>query len=205
MRKALPGLPSPAPVGLQLPGVFQDDGLMMRFVQAFDDGFAPVLATLDGLAAYVDPHLAPEDFLDWLAGWVGIDVDDAWTVEQLRSIVAQAAEIHRRRGTVRGVADAVRLVVDADVEVEETGGAQWSASPGAALPGEAEPRLVVRVRCDRPEDVDSRRLDAVVASVKPAHVPHQVEVLGRGGAVPAPSGDGQGPEGVPATPAETVG
>ncbi len=205
MRKALPGLASAAPVGLRLPGVYQEDDFLMRFVSAFDDGLAPVLATLDGLEAYVDPGLAPEDFLDWVAGWVGIEIDDTWTVEQRRAIVAEAASVHRRRGTVQGVADAVRLAVDAEVEVEETGGAQWSASPGAALPGEAEPRLVVRVRCDRPDDVDARRLDAVVAGVKPAHIPHTVEILGRGGEVPAPSGDGQGPEGVPAAPAETVG
>jgi phage tail-like protein len=205
MRRAVPGLASAVPIGQRLPGVFQEDDLMMRFVQAFDDGVAPVLATLDGLEAYVDPRLAPEDFLEWLAGWVGVEVDGTWSAERLRAIVAQAAEIHRRRGTVAGVVEAVRLVVDADVEVEETGGVQWSASPGPALPGEAEPRLVVRVRCDRPDDVDSRRLDAVVASVKPAHVPHHVEVLGRDAAESAPSGDGQGPEGVPATPAEVLG
>lgn len=204
MRRAVPDLASAVPLAQRLPGVFQEDDLMMRFVQAFDDGLAPVLATLDGLAAYVDPRLAPEDFLVWLADWVGVEVDGTWTVERLRAVVAQAAQIHRRRGTSRGVVEAVRLVVDADVQVEETGGVRWSASPGAALPGEAQPLLVVRVRCDRPDDVDARRLDAVVASVKPGHVPHRVEVLGRDGAASAPSGEGQGPEGVPVAPAATV-
>lgn len=205
MRKTLADLPSAAPVGLRLPGVLQEDELLLRFVRAFDDGFAPILVTLDGLAAYVDPRLAPEDFVDWLAAWVGIDVDDEWTLEQRRAIVAQAAGIHRRRGTARGVADAVRLVVVADVEVEETGGTDWSAAPGSALPGSAEPRLVVRVRCDRPGDVDARRLDAVVAAVKPAHVPHQVELVGPAGAEAAPSGGEAGPEGVPPAPDGSAG
>ena len=205
MRKALPDLPSAAPVGLRLPGVLQEDDLLLRFVQAFDDGFAPVLATLDGLPAYVDPLLAPEDFVDWLAGWVCIDVDDAWTLQQRRDIVAQAAGIHRRRGTARGVADAVRLVVEADVEVEETGGTEWSASPGKAMPGSAEPHLLVRVRCERPDDVDARRLDAIIAAVKPAHVPHRVEVLARDGAGAAPSGGERGPEDVPPTTAGSDG
>lgn len=205
MRKAVPGLPSAAPLGLRLPGVYQEDDLFMRFVEAFDDGFAPVLATLDGLAGYVDPALAPEDFLDWLAGWVGVEIDDTWTVAQRRTIIAQASTVHRGRGTVQGIAAAVSLALEADVEVVETGGALWSASPGAALPGEAAPHLVVRVRCDHPDDIDTRRLDAIVSSAKPAHVPHTVEVLGRGDPLPAPSGDGAGPEGVPAAPAEPVG
>ena len=57
-----------------------------RFVSTFDTALAPVIATLDGLPGYVDPWLAPTDFLDWLAGWVGVEVDEEWTVPQRRQI-----------------------------------------------------------------------------------------------------------------------
>ena len=40
-----------------------------------DQVLAPVFSTLDGLEAYVDPGTAPSDFLDWLASWVGIELD----------------------------------------------------------------------------------------------------------------------------------
>ena len=115
MRGSIAGLASAAPVALRLPGVLQEDEFLQRFVGAFDDGLAPVLATLDCLAAYVDPWLAPQDFLDYLAAWVGVELDDAWTLAQRREIVAGAALVHRRRGTVRGIADAVRLAVGGEV------------------------------------------------------------------------------------------
>jgi hypothetical protein len=73
-----------------------------KVVSTFDTALAPVIATLDGLPGYVDPWLAPTDFLDWLAGWVGVEVDEEWTVPQRRQIVAGAALRHRRRGTAAG-------------------------------------------------------------------------------------------------------
>jgi phage tail-like protein len=170
MRGMVEGLGTPAPVLHRLPGVLQDDDLTRRFVAAFDDGFAPVLATLDGLASYVDPALAPPDFLDWLAGWVGVELDDAWTTEQRRSIIAGAALVHRLRGTARGITEALGLALGAGVELRESGGCAWSATPGGEPPGTDPPSLVVTITVDDPTRVDTRRVEDVLASVKPAHV-----------------------------------
>lgn len=189
MRSGVPGLASAAPIGLRLPGVFQeDDDFLMRFVDALDETLAPVLATLDGLNAYVDPWLAPEDFLDWLAGWVGIPLDDAWTVPQRRAIVAAAALVHRMRGTARGVAEALRLAVDADVVLTDSGGSTWSATPDGQLPGQEPPSLHVQLVAQDPGAIDRRRMDAVVAAVKPAHVPHTIEIVQAGEGAAALSG-----------------
>ena len=173
----LPGVPSTAPVFEHLPGVYQEDELLQRFVAAFDDALAPVFVTLDGLAGYVDPALAPADFLDWLCGWVGIEPDDRWSVARRREIVAGAVELHRRRGTLRGIAEAVRLVVGGEIEIDDSGGTSWSPVAGGPMPGRAAASLRVRVRVPDAAAVDRRRLDAVVAAVKPAHVPHTIEVV----------------------------
>ena len=101
MRGAVLGLASPAPLLQRIPGVLQDDEFMRRLVSAFDEGFAPVLVTLDGLAGYVDPWLAPEDFLGWLAGWVGVELDGAWTLEQSRAAVAGAPGPPRPAASLR--------------------------------------------------------------------------------------------------------
>ena len=181
MRGTLDGLDSPLPLGLQLPGVYQEDEFAQRLLGAFDAVLAPVLATLDGLAGYVDPQLAPEDFLGWLAGWVGVSLDDSWTPAARRAVVAQAVSLHRRRGTADGLADQVRTALGAgcEVEVVESGAATWSASPGAPLPGEAAPSVVVRVVPPEGGTVPVARLRALVARSVPAHVPVEVEVLGR--------------------------
>lgn len=172
-RGAVPGLASPVPLLERLPAVLQEDGFLQRLMPAFDEGFAPVILTLDSLAAYVDPWLAPPDFLDWLAGWVGVELDDAWSVGQRRAVVAAAAQVHRRAGTVRGVADALALALDADVAVTDSGGCAWSATPGGTLPGEPRPWLRARIAVADPDAVDARRVDAQLDAVKPAHVRHE--------------------------------
>ncbi|MEE6272899.1 phage tail protein [Georgenia wangjunii] len=177
MRGVVPGLVSPVPVAQRMPAVYQEDDFLQRFVRAFDDALAPVFLSLDGLAGYVDPALAPPDFLDWLAEWVGIEVDESWSVERRRHIVAGAADLHRRRGTVQGVVDAVRLAVGGRVEVTDNGGSAWSPVSGGAVPGAPDPWLHVRVAVPDPSTVDRRRLEAVVAGVKPAHVPHTIDVV----------------------------
>lgn len=175
MRGTVEGLTSPVPVGSRLPAVLQEDDFLVRFTGAIDDVLAPVFLTLDALACYVDPRLAPADFLEWLCGWVGIEPDDTWTTQRRREIVARAAEVHRWRGTRRGVEDAVRLVVDGDVQVEDNGGCTWSAAPVGPLPGSATPALRVRVTARAP--VDRRRVERAVGAVTAAHVPVTVEIV----------------------------
>jgi len=177
MRGTVPGLVSVAPVAQRLPAVYQEDEFLQRFVQAFDVALAPLFLTLDTLECYVDPALAPPDFLAWLGEWVGIEVDDTWSDQRRREIIAGAAEIHRRRGTPAGVVEAVRLAVGGRVEVEDSGGSAWSATPGAELPGASTPFLRVTVRVADPATVDRRRLERVVAAVKPAHVTHTIDVV----------------------------
>lgn len=181
MRGMVRGLPSAVPLAPQLPAVLQEDAFLRRFLMAFDDALAPVFTTLDGLPSYFDPRLAPEDFLDWLADWVGVRLDETWPASQRRAVVANAAAIHRRRGTVAGVADAVRLAVGGvlDVRVDDSGGATWSSTPGGRLPGNAAALLHVRVYASAVEDVNVRRLEGIVNAVKPAHVPHTLEVVPR--------------------------
>ena len=177
MRGIIEDLDSPHPIGMRLPGLYADDEFTQRFVSAFDTVLAPIFLTLDCLPAYFDPQLAPEDFLDWLADWVGLVVDEGWTIERRREVVSHAVELHSWRGTQRGLAKHVRLITVGEVEITESGATAWSARPRTRLPGSDRPALHVRVRVADPSTVDVRRLDALVAASKPAHLPHTVEVL----------------------------
>lgn len=180
MRGAVPGLPSRTPLLERLPGILQEDEFLQRFVPAFDDGLAPILATLDSLETYVDPALAPEDFLDWLAGWVGIELDDAWDLAQRREVIAAAAQVQRRAGTLSGVRDALALGLGASVEADDSGGCTWSAAPGGPLPGTSDAVLTVRISVADPSSLDPRRVHALLDQAKPAHVRHVVEVVSGG-------------------------
>lgn len=178
-RGLVPGLAMPRPMGESLPAIYHEDELAMRLVSAFDDVLAPAVSALDNLPAYLDPALTPDDFLDWLAGWVGVLLDETWPIERRRAFVAVATQLYRTRGTSSGLAAQVRLFTAGDVEVVESGGSAWSMTPGAAAPGKPEFSLRVRVKPPAKVTVDPARLDALVAAAKPAHVVHSVEVVGR--------------------------
>jgi P2-related tail formation protein len=149
-----------------------------------DEVIAPVLATLDCLDAYVDPLLAPEDFVDWLAGWVGAVLDENSPLPLRRVAVSRAAELHRGRGTVTGLRTALELLTGGQVEVADSGGVSWSSRPSTV---EAQPSGVdgaaasVAVRVTLPDgaQVSERALQSAVSAAKPAHVVHSVEVVRR--------------------------
>ncbi len=182
-------LANPHPLAETLPGVYRDSWIDERrrtarepfgprFIAAFDDVLAPILATLDNLDAYLDADTAPEDFLVWLGEWVAASVDAGWTEDRRRAFVGQAAELYRRRGTAAGLHDHLQIVTGGVVEIVENGASSWSARSDGKLPGSPEPVVVVRVTVDDPGSIDRARLDALVHASKPAHVVHRVEVFG---------------------------
>jgi len=177
MRGLVADLESPHPIGDTLPALYRDDDLAQRLVSVMDASLAPVFASLDGFSAYLDPAYAPEDFLDWLASWVGAALDQTWPLERRRKMVASAADLYRLRGTASGLAAQVAIYTGGKVEVIESGAAGWSVVPNAAVPGEAEPSLLVRVTVRDSKKVPVARLDELVAASKPAHIPHRVEIL----------------------------
>jgi phage tail-like protein len=165
------GLESPRPIAPTLPALFQEDQLALQLVSAFDESIAPVLVTLDSLAAYVDPALCPEDFLDWVAGWVGLVPDENWTIERRRALAARAVPVFRLRGTVAGLVGHVELLFGERPEA-------WGVVPGTEMPGSPEPRVTVRVGVPRDVHVDFERLQALIAAETPAHVIAELEVVG---------------------------
>lgn len=175
MRGLVAGLQSSHPLGPALPAIYQEDEVAQRFLSAFDEALAPVLSTLDNVDAYLDPLLAPEDFVSWLGSWVGLSLDENWPERRRRALVADAAGLFRWRGTVRGLAAHLALYVGTEPEIEETGGVAWSAMPGQPLP-DADPHLDIVVRVGDPSGLDLARVHAIINAAKPAHVPHTLRV-----------------------------
>jgi phage tail-like protein len=177
MRGTLTGLPSSHPIVEQLPALYQEDSFTRRFTSAFDDLLAGVIQVLDCFPAYLDPALAPSDFLEWLGSWVGAAPDETWPIERRRAFVAAASELFRIRGTAAGLAAHVAIFTGGEVEIAEPGAAGWSKDPGAAIPAGTSPDLFIRVRVKNPKSVSLARLEALVTASKPAHLVHRLEVL----------------------------
>ena len=127
----------------------------------------------------MDPWLAPEDFLDWLGSWFGLTLDEAWSVERRRAVLANAVEFYRMRGTVKGLKTQVEIFTGGTVEIMDTGGVAISTSAGSAFPGSPNFSVMVRIQVDDPSTINIARLDALVAAAKPAHLTHKVQIVKR--------------------------
>lgn len=189
MRAAVPGLPTPHPLIDQLPAVYVEQDFLRRFLAALDDVLAPVLLTIDNVPAYLDHRTAPDDFLEWLASWVAVEPHEDSATDHRRAAVRGAVARHARRGTVGGLADAVRLETGTEPEIVESGGTAWSTSPNTPLPGGAVPWVTIRVRAAEGRPLDRGRLEELIETEVPAHVGFSLELL-------PPDGDGGGAVGV---------
>jgi phage tail-like protein len=178
-RGTVDGLPSAHPLADLLPGVYLEDDLTRGFSCGLDTVLAPVFLTLDCLDAYVDPALTPEDFLPWLASWVGVSLVESWPAERKRRIVATAVARHRDRGTRDGLRAHLELVTGGEVEIHDSGGTLWSDDPDVDPPGDPVPGLRLIVRVPNPASVDVQQLTAVIRDARPAHLPFTLEVLRR--------------------------
>jgi phage tail-like protein len=176
MRGMVPELASPHPLAETLPSMLREDPFAGGLCESFDDLLAPVLLTLDTFASYLDPATTPEDMIPWLAQWLGLGVD--LNVEQARQRyeLQIAGTLNAMRGTRASIATELENALGMPVEVSESGAARWSPSPGGPLPGEPQEMLTVVVRAAPGQEVDMDRLDALIRSVKPAHVRHVVSV-----------------------------
>jgi phage tail-like protein len=130
-----------------LPAVYQESDFGMRFIGGLEGLLDPIVAVLDGLPAHFDPDHAPRDILSLLAAWLGVDLDESQEIRHQREMVRQAAELGRRRGTVKGIELALSLQFPGlPLRVEDQGGVRVSLDQA---PVEAPPPSFV-VYCDQP-------------------------------------------------------
>lgn len=84
------------------------------FLERFLDNFEGVLTTIEDRIANAHllshPDWVPEVSLDWLASWVGMAFDSGYPPARRRALLGASAELHRRRGTLPGLALALDLV-----------------------------------------------------------------------------------------------
>lgn len=161
-----------------LPGIYSDGDLGMRFVGAFEELLDPLVAALDNLPDHFDAAYAPRDVLDLLTEWLGLEHDEARTGEERRRIVQMAAELMRRRGTRAGLELALELAFPGiPFRVEDGGAVTWSTDPDDEGSADA-PTFVVY--CD--VALPNERLGAVarlIEQAKPAHVGYRLRVKAR--------------------------
>jgi phage tail-like protein len=100
----------------RLPRAFSRDPAMASFLHRYLAMFDGVLTDLEdrsaARAALLRPASAPEELLPWLAGLLGLTLDLRWSAAARRRLVAEAAWLFRRRGTVAGLRRLLEIYLD---------------------------------------------------------------------------------------------
>lgn len=168
MRRGLPA------IYREPPPRHAEEPFAMRFLEALEKVLDPIVTTIDLLPAHFDLRLAPDEIVDLVAGWLGIEDDRDLPPGARRRLVRRAAEIARIRGTRAGVELTLReAFAPLELEIRDSGGVSYSREHRRVPAG--EPTLTVAV----PHGVDARRLAAIcrlAARIKPAHVRLEMEV-----------------------------
>lgn len=169
-----------------LPAIFSEEpdvDFIGRYLMIFETIFDAIDEVVGQLPAYFHPHSAPEAFLPWLGSWVDLVVDDGWPLERRRAVLANAMELHRRRGTIRGLRDHIELYSGYEPEVVERG-MGLKLGPKSRLGhqtvlgrGDRPYHFSVILRVPDPEAVSRSRLRTIIEAQRPAHTTYALFVL----------------------------
>ncbi|MEO0987707.1 MAG: phage tail protein [Cyanobacteria bacterium J06639_14] len=103
-----------------LPQVYQDIDLVGRLMAIVERTFSPATETWFTLWAHLNPLLAPQAMLGFLAHWVGWRSLPQLTWEQQRRLIHRAMELYSWRGTAHGLRLYLHLATGLPLDAEDT-------------------------------------------------------------------------------------
>ena len=125
-----------------------------------------------------NPLTTPADTLDWLASWVGLGLEPAWSLPRRRFLVQHVDRLYRIRGTIGGLRSLLRLYLGCSLDPDVV------FATGARTDDPA--RIVDHVGAHRfrvliPEQLDDDRatmVTRIVTAARPAHTAFEVRSYG---------------------------
>ena len=156
-----------------LPGVLRQDAFLANFLKVFDDLLRPILATIGAVDSYLDPSITPAAMVEFLAAWVGEELAPKLPERAKRTLVKEAAWLHRARGTHQGLRRAFEIVVDAEVQVtENTPGLRLDEDVQLGINSSLEARDPHTIHILLPRSaagIDIQVVEEILRRFKPAH------------------------------------
>lgn len=166
-----------------------DDGappFFERFLLGFEDGSRPLQRTLDRLDQLFGAYSTPTEFLLWLGAWVCAPIDENWPEMQRRSLIREAVELFRWRGTRRGLARYLQIytgvvpeITDQPVKGMRLSPETKMGAPSTILGDVPFHTLVVTVAAPTPEAINEQVLHDIISYEKPAHTAYSLRLVKR--------------------------
>ncbi len=96
-----------------LPAIYQEDPVSREFLERFLSIFESVFFDLEteiiNLFRYLDPEIAPRRFLEWLASWLNLALEEDWPEERKRQFIVEASALYKLKGTPEGIKRLIEL------------------------------------------------------------------------------------------------
>jgi phage tail-like protein len=137
-----------------LPAAYQEDKVsrefLERFLSLFETAFGSLETIIDAVPDLFDASRTPAPFLDWLAQWLALAVEEDWPAAVKRELIARASELYGRKGTPGGLSEFIRILTGRSPVIRESFRTeQPSVLGGSAYLGSGT-RLVERPSEDLP-------------------------------------------------------
>lgn len=147
-----------------LPSIYGEEPFLGQFLMIFDSLWLPLEQQIGQLYAYFDPRLAPSEFLQWLATWVDLVLDENWPEDRRRALIHAAPSLYRRRGTAGALRDYLHIYMNSEPQIIENG------------PEGSPFHFTVIFRVPDPAAVDQDRIKRIINEEKPAHTTYTLRV-----------------------------
>jgi phage tail-like protein len=102
-----------------------------RFLALFDASIADLDRAIERSPALLDPNGVPDGVLPWLASFLDLALDPSWSPDLRRKILLALPDLYKRRGTLSGLTDTIKLIFGVDASIQELAAERNWGSVGA--------------------------------------------------------------------------
>ena len=107
-----------------LPAVYQEDAasseFLERFLSIFETVFSDLESTIEVIPEVFDPEHTPKEFLDWLAQWLDLGIEEEWAADVKRELIRKASSLYQKKGRPDGLADFIQIVTGSRPLIQES-------------------------------------------------------------------------------------
>lgn len=98
-----------------LPAIYQENKVskefLERFLSIFETAFYDQETKINRIHEYFDPGTVPENFLNWLASWLNVALEEGWPEEKKRQFIMEAYSLYKIKGTPSGIRKLIEIYV----------------------------------------------------------------------------------------------
>ena len=167
-----------------LPELYSYDDFMNRFLMMFESFWKPISQQISQGEVYYDSQLTPDEFLNWLASWVGMEIDETFPKSRIRELIKNAIPFYHSRGTAESLRYFLEMYSGGKVEIVERKahnmilGGQMGLGDGLALGLDNKPNTVLVTmtipvseleRTGFTKEKYARKIKSFIRNIVPAH------------------------------------